>query len=178
MHANLHTHTHTVFLMTQKSKCRSNTIIQKGQRERQTDQEREIRDGYVLPDYDELCQKHHESKAACMFDCSPFLPLPFLPFFPGSRLPTWPFPGDIVLTLLGLLSSTSSSSSSSSHPPPSPCWPGRSSSTHPLMWQWYSAAPATRMRSEVVSAGKTSWTCLWWSAQSPCWSTTPTPVTF
>lgn len=37
--------------------------------DRETDQEREIRDGYTLTDYTALCQKHHKSKAACMFDC-------------------------------------------------------------------------------------------------------------
>ncbi|KAE8284000.1 Glutamate receptor ionotropic, NMDA 2C [Larimichthys crocea] len=52
----------------------------------------------------------------------------------GSRLPTWPFPGDILLPLHGLLSSSSSSSSSSR--PRSPCRPVRSSSTRPSTWRW------------------------------------------
>ena len=119
-----------------------------------------------------------------MFDCCslsfPFLLLLILPFpsffhpsFPGSRLPTWPFPGDTLLPPLGLLSSSSSSS-----PPRSPCRPGRSSSTRPSTWRWCSAAPATKPRSEVASAGRTLWTCPWWSARWPCWSTTPTPATF
>lgn len=89
MHAHLHTltHTHTrrVFLMTLESKCRANTVIEKGQRE--TDKQRER--GWictVLTDYNELCQKHHKSKAAGLFHCcslcSPFLPHPlFTPTF-------------------------------------------------------------------------------------------------
>lgn len=57
-------------------------------RERETDQEREIKDGYVLMDYKVLCQKHHKSKAACMFDCCS---LPFHPPFLSRPLSTPPF---------------------------------------------------------------------------------------
>lgn len=73
----------------------------------------------------------------------------------GSSLPTWPFPGDILLLPPGPLSSSFSSSFSSLSPPRFLCRLGRSSCTRPSMSRWCSAALATRMRLEVVSVERT-----------------------
>ncbi len=113
------THWHTRTVSSWHKSLNAGLILSyKRVTERETGQEREIRDRYVLTDYDELCQKHHKSKAACIFDCcSLSFPSPFLP-----RLLSAP-PFQAVGCQHGHSQGTSSSLSLASSLPPPPLPP-------------------------------------------------------